>query len=78
MSKYTSLGEWSDSEEDDLIRNIDEEAILRGVYGNDYRPRGTEEWDNSEDDEVIRNINEDEILRCINTEQTGRERNVRL
>ena len=43
MSKHTSLGEWSDSEEDDLIRNIDEEAILRGVYGNDYRPRGTEE-----------------------------------
>ena len=64
MSKYTSLGEWSDSEEDDLIRNIDEEAILRGVYGNDYRPRGTEEWDNSEDDEVIRNINEE-------SDQTG-------
>ena len=69
MSKYTSLGEWSDSEEDDLIRNIDEEAILRGLFGNDYRPRGTEEWDNSEDDELIRNINEDEILRCINDEE---------
>ena len=72
MSKHTSLGEWSDSEEDDLTRNIDEEAILRGVYGNDYRPRGTEEWDNSEDDELIRNINEDEILRCINDDHTGR------
>ena len=72
MSKYTSLGEWSDSEEDDLIRNIDEEAILRGLFGNDYRPRGTEEWNNSEDDEWIRNINEDEILRCINDEHTGR------
>ena len=72
MSKYTSLGEWSDSEEDELIRNIDEEAILRGVYGNGYRPRGTEEWDNSEDDELIRNINEDEILRCINDDHTGR------
>ena len=72
MSKHTSLGEWSDSEEDDLIRNIDEEAILRGLFGNDYRPRGTEEWNNSEDDEWIRNINEDEILRCINDEHTGR------
>ena len=72
MSKHTSLGEWSDSEEDDLIRNIDEETILRGVYGNDYRPRGTEEWDNSEDDELIRNINEDEILPCINDDHTGR------
>ena len=72
MSKYTSLGEWSDSEEDDLIRNIDEEAILRGLFGNDYRPRGTEEWNNSEDNEWIRNINEDGILRCINDEHTGR------
>ena len=72
MSKHTSLGEWSDSEEDDLIRNIDEEAILRGLFDNDYRPRGTEEWNNSEDDEWIRNINEDEILRCINDEHTGR------
>ena len=72
MSKHTSLGEWSDSEEDDLIRNIDEETILRGVYGNGYRPRGTEEWDNSEDDELIQNINEDEILRCINDDHTGR------
>ena len=69
---YTSLGEWSDSEEDDPIRNIDEETILRGVYGNDYRPRGTEEWNNSEDDERIRNINEDEILCCINDDHTGR------
>ena len=72
MSKYTSLGEWSDSEEDDLIRNIDEEAILRGLFGNNYRPKGTEEWNNSEDDERIRNINEDEILRCINDDHTGR------
>ena len=72
MSKYTSLGEWSDSEEDDLIRNIDEEAILRGLFGNDYRPRGTEDWSDSEDDEWIRNINEDEILRCINDEEQTR------
>ena len=72
MSNYTSLGEWSDSEEDELIRNIDEEAILRGLFGNDYIPKGTEEWNDSEDDEWIRNINEDAILRCINDEQTGR------
>ena len=72
MSKYTSLGEWSDSEEDDLIRNIDEEAILRGLFGNNYIPKGTEDWNNSEDDEWIRNINEDEILCCINDEHTGR------
>ena len=72
MSEYTSLGEWSDSEEDDLIRNIDEEAILRGLFGNNYIPKGTEDWGNSEDDEWIRNINEDEILRCINDEEQTR------
>ena len=72
MSEYTSLGEWSDSEEDDLICNIDEEAILRGLFGNNYIPKGTEEWNDSEDDEWIRNINEDEILRAINDGQTGR------
>ena len=72
MSDYTSLGEWSDSEEDDLIRNIDEEAILRGLFGNDYIPKGTEEWNDSEDDERIRNINEDEILRGVNDDHTGR------
>ena len=72
MSNYTSLGEWSDSEEDEQIRNIDEEAILHGLFGNDYIPRGTEEWSDSEDDEWIRNINEDEILPCVNDEHTGR------
>ena len=72
MSKYTSLGEWSDSEEDDLIRNIDEEAILRGLFGNNYIPKGTEDWSDSEDDEWIQNINEDEILRCINDEEQTR------
>ena len=76
MSNYTSLGEWSDSEEDEQIRNIDEEAILRGLFGNNYIPRGTEEWSDSEDDEWIRNINEDEVLRRLNNdlehEQTRR------
>ena len=63
MSNYTSLGEWSDSEEDDLIRNINEDEVLREF---------NDEWSDSEDDERIRNINEDEILRCVNDEHTGR------
>ena len=27
--------EWSDPEADDIIRNINEEEVLAGVYGND-------------------------------------------
>ena len=61
MSNYTSLGEWSDSEEDDLIRNINEDEVLREFK---------DEW--SEEDDLIRNINEDEILRSVNDEHTGR------
>ena len=38
---------WSDPEADDIIRNINEQEILAGVYGND--------------DDVIRNINEEEV-----------------
>ena len=45
-----NLWEWSDPEADDLIRNINEEEVLSGVYGND------------DDDDVIRNINEEEVL----------------
>ena len=41
---------WSDPEADDLIRNINEEEVLAGVYGND------------DDDDLIRNINEEEVL----------------
>ena len=67
MSNYTSLGEWSDSEEDDLIRNINEDEVLRQFK---------DEWSDSEDDELIRNINEDEVLRGFNNdlehEQTRR------
>ena len=63
MSNYTSLGEWSDSEEDDLIRNINEDEVLREF---------NDEWSDSEDDEWVRNINEDEILRSVNDEHTGR------
>ena len=42
---------WSDPEADDIIRNINEEEILAGVYGN-----------GDADDDVIRNINEEEVL----------------
>ena len=45
-----SSREWSDPEADDLIRNINEEEVLAGVYGND------------DDDDVIRNIDENEVL----------------
>ena len=40
----------SDSEDDDLVRNINEDEVLTELYGND------------DDDELIRNINEDEVL----------------
>ena len=56
MSKYTSLGEWSDSEEDELIRNINEDEVLR-----QFR-----------DDERIRNINEGSTTEDeLEHEQTG-------
>ena len=71
MSNYTSLGEWSDSEEDDLIRNINEDEVLR-EFNKSNTEDGIDEWSNSEDDERIRNINEDEILRSVNDEHTGR------
>ena len=45
-----NLGEWSDPEADDLIRNINEEEVLAGLYGND------------DDDDLIRNIDENEVL----------------
>ena len=45
-----NLWEWSDPEADDLIRNIDEEEVLAGLYGND------------DDDNLIRNIDEEEVL----------------
>ena len=48
---------WSDSEADDLIRNINEEEVLSELYGNN-------------DDELIRNIDEDEVLAEV--AQTGR------
>ena len=64
--------EWSNSEDDDLIRNINEDEVLCGLHGND-----------DDDDDLIRNINEEDILwnaigdglTCDNDlsgEQTGR------
>ena len=42
---------WNDSEDDDdLIRNINEDEVLTGLYGNDN------------DDDLIRNINEEQAL----------------
>ena len=49
---------WNNSEDDDLIRNIDENEVLAGLYGND------------DDDDLIRNINEEEVLAEVT--QTGR------
>ena len=45
-----NLWEWSNSEDDDLIRNINEDEVLCGLHGND------------DDDDLIRNINEEDIL----------------
>ena len=47
---------WNNSEDDDLIPNIDENEVLTGLYGND-----------DDDDDLIRNIDEEEVLA-----QTGR------
>ena len=46
-----NLGEWNNTEDDDLIRNIDENDIV-----------GQPMWDNTEDDDLIRNIDENNIL----------------
>ena len=73
MDKHTSLGEWSDGD-DDWIFEIDEEAILQQL--NDGERVHNIDEGNSEDDETIRNINEDEVLRGFNNdlehEQTRR------
>ena len=63
-----NIWEWSNSEDDELIRNIDEDEVLRELNDNgDLIPNIDEgEWSNSEDDELIRNIDEDEVLRGLN------------
>ena len=64
-----NLWEWSDPEADDIIRNINEEEILAGVYGNDDVIRNINEEEVLArvygNDDIIRNIDEDEV-------QTGR------
>ena len=70
-----NVWEWSDPKADDLIRNINEEEILAGFYGNDddddvIRNINEEEvlagvYGNDDDDDLIRNIDEDEILAQI-------------
>ena len=70
------IDEWGNSEDDELIRNINEDQVLRGLNDDDVW-----EWSNSQDDELIRNINEDEVLSNLTGddlsydlvgEQTGR------
>ena len=70
--KENTLGEWSDSEDDEIIRNVDENTLG--------------EWSDSEDDEIIHNVDEkalgllssddddddDEIIRNVD-ENTLRE-----
>ena len=65
-----TLWEWSDSEDDELIRNINEEEVLRGLNDNGDLTHNIDEgeWSNSEDDELIRNINEEEILARLNND----------
>ena len=57
MASYT-LGEFSDSEGDDLIRNIDENEVLMddGVISDENS------WSDPEADDLIRNTNEEEVL----------------
>ena len=59
-------GEWNNSEDDESVRNINVDEILRGLFGNDYLERNIDEGTSSEDDAMIRNINEEEILRGLN------------
>ena len=58
------IDEWSDSEEDDLIRNINEDEVLCELNN---------EWSDSEEDDLIRNINEDEVLGELNNEWSDSE-----
>ena len=45
-----NLWEWNNTEDDDLIRNIDVDIV------------GQPMWDNTEDDDLIRNIDENDIV----------------
>ena len=56
--------EWSDSEADELIRNINEEEVLARAYGNVDVIRKNDEnsWSDPEADDLIRNLDEEEVL----------------
>ena len=65
--KENTLGEWSDSEGDEIIRNIDENTL--GIWSDsedDEIIRNVDEkalgiWSDSEDDEIIRNVDENTL-----------------
>ena len=58
-----NVWEWSDPEADDLIRNIDENEVLRQLN----QPSNTlGEFSDGEEDDIIRNIDENEVLRQLN------------
>ena len=62
-----TFGEWSDDKAGDLIRNIDEDEVLAGLYyDNDdeliRNINGLYGDEDDDDDELMRNINEDEVL----------------
>ena len=69
----------SDSEDDELMCNIDEEEILHGLSNDgELVPHSDEGGNSDDDDELIRNIVEDEVLLNqtgddeLEREQTGR------
>ena len=58
-----TLGDFSDSEGDDLIRNIDENEVL--MASNTLGDPDGWEWSDPEADDLIRNINEEEVLATV-------------
>ena len=62
-NKDENVWEWSDPEADDIIRNIDENEVLRQMN----QPLNTlGEFSDAEEDDIIRNIDENEVLRQMN------------
>ena len=61
--------EWSDSEADDLILNVNEEEVLARAYPNDDVIRDENLWCDPGADDLIRNINEEEILAYGNEDE---------
>ena len=62
-----TLGEFSDSECDDLIRNINENEVLMAT-------NTVGEFSDSEDDDLIRNIDENEVLTGVTQSGRGEKR----